>query len=111
MSTERVRQRTVDQSVDVPGVLQRQVPTFQQSQKAVAVPHVQLFDGADDVPVSLQRQNSHDPEGAEDVGISTSRAHRQSRGCSRDGTKTGPLSPESQEDGEDASDPVHRRGG
>ena len=41
---ERISKRTIDRIVDVPVVMQRQVPTIQTVQKAVEVSRVQFSD-------------------------------------------------------------------
>ena len=46
----------IDKVVDVPVVIQCQVPVIQNQQKTVEVPQVQYIDGVVDVPVVMQRQ-------------------------------------------------------
>ena len=46
----------IDKAVDVPVVIQRQVPTVQKMQKTAEVPQVQFIDKVVDVPVIMQRQ-------------------------------------------------------
>ena len=53
---ERVRQRTVERTVDVPGGLQRQLPTIQTAQKTVDVQKAQCIDKVVDMPVAMLRQ-------------------------------------------------------
>merc|ERR1711916_268845 len=46
----------IDKVVDVPVVMQRQLPTIQKVQKTVEVPQIQYIDKIVDVPVVMQRQ-------------------------------------------------------
>ena len=48
----------VDKVVDVPGILQRIVPTIQSTHKTVKVPRVQFIDNTVEEPTVMQRQVS-----------------------------------------------------
>ena len=53
---ERVRQRIVEQTVDVPVVRQRQTPMTQKVPKTVEIQQTQFINRVVDVPVTAQRQ-------------------------------------------------------
>ena len=50
----------IDKTLDVPVVMQRQVPTVQKVQKTVEVPQTQFIDKVVDVPVHMQRRAPED---------------------------------------------------
>ena len=52
----KITEKFIDKAVDVPVMLQRQVPVFQKMRKTVEVPQVQHINKFVDVPVVAQRQ-------------------------------------------------------
>ena len=51
----------VDKVVDVPGIIQRIVPTVQSTHKPVKVPRVQFIDNMVEEPAVMQSQDAEDP--------------------------------------------------
>ena len=92
---ERVRNCTVEQIIDVPGVMQGRVPATQTLQKVLA-------DRVVDAPVVTQR---HVP-----LEVPQIQFIRQSHGCASHRAETGAHRPESAEDSRGTSSAIHRQG-
>ena len=82
---ERVSKSIIDQIVDVPVAMQRQVPTIQTFQKTLEVPQMQTFDREVEVLVVMQRQVPKRRRGHAllfDEGDTSAMSECETAGCS-----------------------------
>ena len=101
--------QSFDRVHDVPVSMQRPVPRIENLQKIGGRATDTVHGQGRGMPVAMPRQSPVVQRTQKTVNTPQIQFIDASGGCSHDGTQTGPLGPESSEDGGGAPDPVHRQ--